>query len=545
MGVEVGQILGERYRVVRVLGQGAMGTVYRVQHTEMDTPLALKLLRKETLHIPGIEERFQREARSMIQLDDPHIVRVTDFGRTDEGELFMVMELLEGTSLSVASQDMSPGLLLELIDQVLSALEHAHDRGMVHRDLKPDNIMVVERRGRPTAKILDFGLVKVLAASPEEAPNLTQSGFVFGTPRYMSPEQALGDAIDGRTDLYAVGVILYQALTGRVLFPATDMAGILRKHVTETPPPLNLSRLEGLDVQRLEQVVMTALEKEPAHRFQNATEFREALASSLRTRDPTRVPSLTDLSTRIFREEATPSRPLFKRMVLRLGLVMAGLLMAGSFVYSVSDLRRSRLDQAMTEMDWPKARRLVTELVQERPRDGELHMIGGHLSFREGDVNAALAAYLKALETTPETARDETFGRNVRALVESDDPSLSRLIETLGKTLSPASAPILAFLAREARSFSDRRQAYEGLELLDETHRLDRLDYLSNQLRINGTKNCNIRKWYVSRLIALHDPRTAPILRRELERKSGLFNNRSVAVCMEEDIRNALDILGE
>src|SRR5688500_1597910 len=176
-----------------------MGSVYRVEHTMMAKEMAMKLLRPELSGIMEVAERFEREAKSAARLDHHYIVRVTDFGKTETGALFLVMELLEGRSLTSLLEErrkLDANEAILLVDQVLEALDHAHGHAVIHRDLKPDNVMLVEKDGRRVVKLLDFGLAKITETKLEDGRQLTTAGTVFGTPRYMSPEQASGEPTD-------------------------------------------------------------------------------------------------------------------------------------------------------------------------------------------------------------------------------------------------------------------------------------------------------------------------------------------------------------
>jgi serine/threonine protein kinase len=279
--LEIGQIIGEKYRVLGRLGEGGMGVVYRVEHVLMQKQLALKLLRAEISMIPQIARRFEREARAACQLDHPNIVRVTDFGREPNGTLFLVMELLHGESLldrlaTGAHLTVEEGL--EIVEQVLSALDHAHRNEIIHRDLKPDNVMLVPKEGKTVVKILDFGVAK-MAATPieKDRPPLTQTGMIFGTPQYMSPEQASGEVVDGRADLYTVGVMLYQILTKRLPFDGDTTAAVLARQITQPPPPLDLHLQDRELEAALEEVLVRALAKERKDRYSSPNVFKEAL----------------------------------------------------------------------------------------------------------------------------------------------------------------------------------------------------------------------------------------------------------------------------
>jgi tRNA A-37 threonylcarbamoyl transferase component Bud32 len=283
-GFRMGQVINGRYRVIEKLGSGGMAVVYKVEHTLLEKSMALKLLRPELSTVPYVVQRFQREARFVSQLDDPRIVRVTDFGRAENGSLFLVMELIEGDSLSRRLE--SVGLLplqlsLHIAEQVLLALDHAHRQNVIHRDLKPDNIMLLEKEGRTMVKIVDFGIAKLASESPVGGKPLTQAGMVFGSPRYMSPEQASGETVDHRSDLYAVGVMLYEMLSGKRPFDGTSARAILSAVLMQQPPPLELKLEDKTRAQAIERVIMRALSKDREERFPSAMAFWESLRATM------------------------------------------------------------------------------------------------------------------------------------------------------------------------------------------------------------------------------------------------------------------------
>jgi serine/threonine protein kinase len=277
----LGALIGGKYRVLTRIAEGGMGVIYKVEHELMKKELALKLLRPEISMVPHLARRFEREARAVCQLDHPNIVRVTDFGREPDGTLFLVMEFLEGESLLDRLATGAPLTFdgaLDIIEQILLALDHAHRHEVVHRDLKPDNVMLVEREGILVAKILDFGIAKAAdVITDPDAPPLTQTGMVFGTPQYMSPEQAAGETVDGRADLYTVGVMLYQILTKRLPFDGDSASAVLARQITQPPPPLNLPISDRELADQLEAVVHKALAKERGQRYATPADFREAI----------------------------------------------------------------------------------------------------------------------------------------------------------------------------------------------------------------------------------------------------------------------------
>jgi serine/threonine-protein kinase len=275
----LGRVLGGRYRLLERLGQGGMGTVYRATHTLMEKPVAVKILRPEMATDAEAIARFHREARSASRLDHDHCIRVTDFGQSDDGHLFLVMELLDGVSLSHVTRrgPVPPGRAAAVGVAVAEALAHAHEQGIIHRDLKPDNVFLARRaKGREIVKVLDFGLAK-LASDSALGPSITRDGTVFGTPEYMAPEQAEGEKLDGRIDLYALGVILYQLVTGEVPFKSPNFVALLTKQVTEAPQPPR-ERRPDLDIDvGLEQVIMRCLSKRRQDRYPTAAEVADAL----------------------------------------------------------------------------------------------------------------------------------------------------------------------------------------------------------------------------------------------------------------------------
>ena len=276
----VGRLIEGRYRVVAPLGRGGMGVVYRVEHVTLKKELALKLLLPELGRSDELLARFQREAEASARLSHVNIIQVTDFGRTEEGQLFLVMELLDGPSLADVLRDGKPLELdraLRIERQILRALEHAHQAGVVHRDLKPDNIVLVDRDGEPdVVKLLDFGIAKL--SGPDETPGaevLTQAGMIYGTPAYLSPEQALGEPIDRRADLYAAGIILYEMLAGHRPFIADSALELVSMQITQKAIPV-MKEAPAVS-QTLSDVVDRALQKRREERWQDALSFLAAL----------------------------------------------------------------------------------------------------------------------------------------------------------------------------------------------------------------------------------------------------------------------------
>jgi serine/threonine protein kinase len=279
-----GSVLDDRYEVFEPIAEGAMGAVYRGERVKLGRAVAIKIMHDALPDELASRGRFEREAKLMARLEHPHCVSVIDFG-LHEGKPFLVMDLVRGESLMEALDKagrFEPTRAVELVRQVLSGLAHAHELGIVHRDIKPANVMITERTGMgEQVRILDFGLAKPALDSTK----LT-AGIVVGTPNYMAPEQIKGGAIDGRTDLYAVGVMLFELLTGHKPFTADDPLAVVRKHLN-TEPPTMASMASGVSFGALEDVVAKALAKQPQHRYEDAAAMAAALEQAIAKRAST------------------------------------------------------------------------------------------------------------------------------------------------------------------------------------------------------------------------------------------------------------------
>lgn len=237
----LGQVVAGRYRVEALIGQGGMGRVYRAVHVHMHKTVALKVLRPEMTVVRGALARFEREAVAAGRISHPNVAAATDFGRIGtDGPFYLVLEYVAGKSLrrELKAGPFSVSRALAVAIQACEGLVAAHQQGVIHRDLKPDNIMLVDDNGRDLVKVLDFGIAKVTDPPAEAGEHQTRYGVVMGTPRYMSPEQAAGGAVDHRTDLYALGVILFEMLTGQAPFAASGLNAVLSQQLVNDPPPL-------------------------------------------------------------------------------------------------------------------------------------------------------------------------------------------------------------------------------------------------------------------------------------------------------------------
>ncbi|HST53441.1 MAG TPA: serine/threonine-protein kinase [Pyrinomonadaceae bacterium] len=279
----VGRVLDEKYRLDSRLGEGGMGTVYRATHLLIERPVAVKVLNSRLVTDETSKERFRREARAAGRLQHTNAVTVTDFGETREGLVYIVMELLEGKPLRdilAREAPLDPARAVSLMLQVSAAVEAAHEAGIIHRDLKPGNIFLVQRPDAPyIVKVLDFGIAKTATDSSDLGAHdtLTGTGVMIGTPRYMSPEQCDGAPLTPASDVYSLGVILYEMLTGQTPFNGATPLSLALKHSSEAPRPPR-ETVPGIPP-ALEAVVLRALEKSPQERPRDAGEFRRELFS--------------------------------------------------------------------------------------------------------------------------------------------------------------------------------------------------------------------------------------------------------------------------
>jgi serine/threonine protein kinase len=272
------ELLDDRYRVLTVLASGGSSVVYLAHHASLGREVAIKVVRPEVFADDADVEGYLLEARIIAALSHPNILTVHDVGRLPDGRPYIVMEYVSGRSMSrllEGGQVLPIDVAFDVMDQILAALEHAHAHGVVHRDIKPGNVLLRQRSTeRPVAKLADFGIAKITATDEAQ---LTQLGMVVGTPRYMAPEQAAGEAVDARADLYSVGVVMYRALTGQRVFPGEAPAELCLHHLRTEPKPLR-QVAPHLDIPPpLEAIVLRCLAKRPEDRYPTAEALLEDL----------------------------------------------------------------------------------------------------------------------------------------------------------------------------------------------------------------------------------------------------------------------------
>jgi tRNA A-37 threonylcarbamoyl transferase component Bud32 len=523
-----GETIAERYRVIGEIGSGGMGAVFRVEHTMMAKEMAMKLLRPELSGINEVAERFEREAKSAARLDHHHIVRVTDFGRTDDGALFLVMELLEGQPLTELLKErgkLEPNEAIRLVDQILEALEHAHGHAVIHRDLKPDNVMVVEKDGQRVVKLLDFGLAKITETKLEEGRQLTTAGTVFGTPRYMSPEQASGEPTDQRADLYSVGVMLYELVSGKPPFAGASTVDVLRMHLTAPPPSLEVEGCDRSQLESLDAVIQKAMAKHPKDRFPDAASFREALLACLAETDPAVVERTHQKLAEARFASITLSVPKDK---LRLGLPAAGagLVVAGTIALIAaiaSGPGSGDLEEALAAGDVARAQLVVDEMRTADPNDPRLPLFEGHLAHAKGETKESFDAYKRAL-SDPKLEIDDRFEQNILELVHDKPKAADSFVKLIAHQGGASTTGLLVQVFEEAPNPLIRRYAYEGVVRLDARGKLrDPVGALAADLEKQSNRHCKARKWYVEQLIQFEDQRVLEALQAEQKRRGNFF----------------------
>jgi serine/threonine-protein kinase len=280
--VQIGAVLDGRYRIDAVIGSGGMGRVYRAEHVGIGRPVAIKVLHTEINRNHEATTRFQREALASGRLDHPNIVAVTDFGVLEGVGYYLVMEALDGEPLGARLERgrLPWGEALVIISGVLAGLRHAHDRGVVHRDIKPDNIFLAKKEGATVVKILDFGIAKLYAGAGDD-PATTRAGLTVGTPAYLSPEQAVGGAITPASDLYSTTCVMVEMITGRAPFEGKDPLALLTAHAGRPPPKLR-DLAPDLDLpDALEALVTRGLVKQSSERIGSASDYLAAVQQIL------------------------------------------------------------------------------------------------------------------------------------------------------------------------------------------------------------------------------------------------------------------------
>ncbi|MBN2714818.1 MAG: protein kinase [Deltaproteobacteria bacterium] len=542
----IGTLVDDKYELLEQLGEGGMGHVFRARHVMMGKEFAVKLIHAELAQVNEIVKRFQREARSSSLLNHPNCITVTDFGAYGEGnvrQLYLVMELLEGEDLDYRlhrQKRLSPELAVNIVIQVLKGLGHAHEQGVIHRDLKPENIFLVpQAEGGYLVKILDFGIAK-MADGQSDGDKLTKTGVVFGTPKYLSPEQALGDQIDYRADLYSVGVILFEMLTGEPPFTGKTVMDVMSAHLTAMPPKL---QRYGSYPTGLQHIVQKAMAKKPNQRYESAAEFIKSLEQIdySDTTDPTIV--TTHIAhVRFLGRMKTALFGSIRRRVISLVLVAIGLVAAviGMSV-APADHDISRL---LSEKDEPSdVGVLVPEVKDEEigtilgtaaallkknefeaaesacrkalyvdPKNPATKVMYGHVLYASGKQLAAIYQYQQAIDIDPRQGQNRTLRANLMEGLqyEAIRKKAALMLASYGTSEDLSQ---LTDLASSALTNGDVRRAVRMA--LERTANDGNVDWLTSlQADFREQKGCKERNAILSQIVQTKNPAFLPFLEK-------------------------------
>ncbi|QDG53813.1 serine/threonine protein kinase [Persicimonas caeni] len=591
-----GELLSGRYLVQDCLGEGAMGAVYRAEHTLMKKTVAVKVLRPQITQRQELVERFQREAQAAANIDHPNICSASDFGRMDDGTFFLVIEYLEGRTLEDELAEhgrLAPDRATHIAAQIASALARAHKLDVVHRDLKPENIMLVEREGDADfVKILDFGVAKVRLTEEHEEAQLTKAGTVWGTPRYMSPEQAAGGEVDGRSDLYSLGVILYEMLAGRPPFDDDSPARVMAMHLTEQPEPLAKVAGDADIPVHLANLVERLLSKSPPKRPPSAQALHDELLEEPPA--PNLVPSTTAAASRSLdsitkavpragelayphierawrwlRQQSAATQGITLALTAAVLLALFALpivVIATGLSGPQTEEEREAVERDLTSerSDFLKSAGLVPVLedIKEGRTTAALEALekvdkefaqSPHVDYLRGRVNgergrwqASVDHYAKALDKEPLYANDAVLVEHVlERFSDRSDHRAEHARKLVEDHLDTAHVTRkLAELATYAGRSAVRDRARDVLE---NTGRLDDLDewrQLGIELRHNN--ECKQRKEAIAAIVDEGDPAAVEVLEHFADKGRtgcGLLNLEDCYGCIRDDLKKGIEAL--
>ncbi|MDB4954703.1 MAG: Serine/threonine protein kinase PrkC, regulator of stationary phase [Myxococcales bacterium] len=590
----LGRDVADRYRVRSLIGLGSMGAVYEAERIADGVHVALKVLRPELNDNDDIVARFQREGKTLSLLRHRNIVELLDVGRLSEaaanGTFFLATELVRGVSLRSVMDEciLEPKRALAIMRQVLDALGHAHAVGVVHRDVKPENIMLVDggTPGEDTdlIKMLDFGVAKLLADTLAVLGDakLTQTGItLLGTPMYMPPEMVIGTSIDARGDLYSVGVVVFELLTGKPPYDAANAAALMEMHASSPIPTLAKTSDRAFTPQ-LEHLVAEALAKKPDRRFASAAEMSAALDAAVHSLDVPAAPAGTGVPTTAtmlgltpaasvravpqgdarapmmagsapsgptpaaadFRAAYPPPRSRAPQNDRRRQYAIGGGIVAVAIVLLIalkgrgggsttSDLARRASDRLATSDPIGAIEMIERELaVPDARADADVYITLGHARIAANRRLEALAAYERAIALDSARAGDAQIRSNVTKILDGTDPSASIVaLELLASRLEPPARDAIVAQAQAAKLADVRHRAFAIAERLGIAGSIDRVESWSLDLRQAAT--CDEKRTAVIKLGAVGDRRAVPALKKA----------RSQYPCIDRDVADAIAAL--
>jgi len=568
-------IIDGRYQVVQNIGTGAMGAVFLVRHLRLNKLFALKMVNPDLARRPEYEARFEREADACSRLDHPNCIRVTDFGHTADNQLYLVMEYVDGVPLSDIAKD-TPVPLKEALTytrHILQGLVHAHGKGLIHRDIKLENLLRCETaEGDVLVKILDFGMAKP-ADDDKESLSITRQGIVLGTPQYIAPEQLNGEKVDERCDLYAVGVTLHRMLTGKPVFAGDTMVDMMTSKISRPAPLLNTMAPVKYPA-ALEAFLMRALSRSPERRFQSAVQMLQELEKVA-----------NGIDRRIFAAKGDrPASPVTVRVV---AVTAAAVLLIGGAI--VVAWKAGLLSDAPEPLPAPIAAPVVSAAEEEPPAppvpppaveepvpdelshpvllearlqiergqcpaarrtlEAGLPQMGdstaaanyllGRSSMCMGRPADALTWYRRAIEADDRYRRDGALIEDVKEMLSMRNVS-DDAMDFMKDTLKDAALPTLIHLAGHARSRELRHSARAHVEAVGMGEHINMEASLDWDL--NQAGSCEEKRAIIARLAALGSERARLLLirARDQQEKAGFFKKKYTHACVRDDITRAL-----
>jgi len=578
-----GDILDSKFRITGVLGSGGMGCVYLAEHLSLRRPVALKLLHPAVEGIDEVTLRFEREAFATGRVDHPNCVNVSDFGRLEDSTLYMVLEVLDGVSLFDLIEKESRiewKRALHIGRHVLSALACAHGAGIVHRDVKPENVILVDQDEDPDfAKILDFGIAKLFdgANLQSDDPRLTQLGVTIGTPTYIAPEQAFGQPIDARADLYALSVMLYEMIAGVPPFEAEEVVALLSMHTSAEVPPLRKVAPDARVPKSVEALIRDGLEKNKDDRVPTAGEYITrideiigAQGSFLSVEGESGLREIPSLVAEGFRETVAPAvaravtrRRTSKQIVATTATVITLLaLMVFTFGSKGPDYLPTRNHLPLVApKHGPEAEAAAEMLEQGRPKEAAAYLIEHKKAVREepyaqmvlGHAHAsaqrsilALVAYEKAILLEPKLSNDELMRTNLDLMLDKKAPGVVDdaldFMGTLVREVDDGDAADRLVTLASSDEFLRRRQ--HAVIVAEEVGLGDQIDRLGSYLLdLEQGETCLHRKDAVAKLRALGDKKAIPALEAAQKRirTEGLLKKKVNAnACLRTDAAEAI-----
>ncbi len=533
----VGTVIAERFEVVRVIGVGGNGAVCEVLDRSTGLPAALKMLVGEDSDLAG---RLEREGKALAMLAHPHIVALVDAGRCADGTPYVATELIRGVSLrdALAAGAIPPRRALAVVCQLLEALDHVHAAGIIHRDIKPDNIMLADggQPGRDYVKLLDFGVAKVIDPSSgvlgEE--KLTRAGLeVLGSPPYIAPETAVGEPIDSRTDLYAVGIVLFEMLAGRVPFDHDNRTTLLRMHVTDPVPPLYVAAPDGTPTSELEAIVVRALSKLPDHRFASAMTMHAAVENIAQLPEPQIQPEPVAASraSGAWERARHAARALIAMSRQHPGRFAA---VATAFVVVVLVIMiATRSSSAPVAAEHPppapSAAPVATTTAPQWIAQAE-----NEVARRR--YGRAIAAYERALATDRSLARDGKLRIAVAQIAEGTDAVAAAVaLELLATRLDPPDKKTIIDLASTGKLLDVRQRAFSIAERDGYAQPIDR--FASWTLDLKQQTTCEDRRETIMKLRDLGDPRVVDVLQRAKAQYACVAKDAAAAIAQLQSPR--------